>query len=213
MFRSIFHRNRGEAENQTENQPEESPATPVKPLSTEEKNWMAHYWPNFQLEAIEAEGYYKNALCWTGKLKPGLYEDTEWEIMAIYEGIGGGNGDRNGAITMYFVNPTAEQIIETLGYRPSCMLSDADGTPVLCNMSPIAPHNTTAAEAIWYAFKVCYTIERMCLGQLPDDTLRDNEYLAHWENENLSQIPNENESSDNTSEAPSGSDNPDGNPQ
>ena len=154
----------------------------------DEKRLMSRFWPQFHLEVIEsAEGHYNGATCWSGKLKPGIYEDTEWEILAIYLSAGNGDGDWNGAIAIYFLDPSAEQIVETLGYQPTCMQVDADGTPILGNIRPIRLQNTSAAEAIWHAFRFCHTIEQMCVGMLPEGTLQSNDYLKNWENENFPQ--------------------------
>lgn len=150
-----------------------------------EKKLMAHFWPQFQLEVIEDKGCYQCSTCWSGKLVPGIMEDMEWEILVIYNAAGGGDGDWNGAVTVYFLDPTASQIIETLGYRPACMQLDCDGTPVISNIRPIKLEDISAAEAIWHAFRFCHTIEKMCAEELPENLLRDNNYLTNWENESF----------------------------
>lgn len=143
-----------------------------------EQMMMKQHWPDFSLEVIEdCTSSFHGSTCWSGKLKVGIYEDMEWEILAIYNGIGGGDGDWCGVITVYFMSPSVEQIVDTLGYTPACMLNDNDGTPTLNNLRPIQVPELGAADAISYVFAFCEAIEKICVGQLPEDTLRTNDYL------------------------------------
>lgn len=143
-----------------------------------EQMMMKQHWPNFNLEVIDdSSSPFHGSTCWSGKLKVGIYEDIEWEILAIYNGIGGGSGDWSGLISVYFISPSSEQIVETLGYTPSCMQKDSDGTQTLNNIRPILTKELGAADTIMYVFTFCETIEKICVGQLPEDTLRTNDYL------------------------------------
>lgn len=154
----------------------------------DEKAQMAQRWPQFQLEVIDdGDSPHHGSTCWSGKIKPGIYEDIEWELLVIYQGVGGGQGDWNGAIVVYFINPQDTQIVETLGYQPACMQRDSDGTLTLGNLRPIILSNLSAAEAIQHAFRVCQVIELMCIGRLPENTLRNNNFLLE-ENANNSQL-------------------------
>lgn len=149
-----------------------------KDTFSREQIMMAQHWPDFQLEVIEDQSSpFHGSTCWSGKLKPGIYEDMEWEILAMYQGIGGGCGDWSGAITIYFIDPSCEQIAYTLGYTPVCMQMDNEGTKILNNLRPIPLSTLSAAHAIQYAYTFCEIIEKMCGGQLPEDALLTNDYL------------------------------------
>lgn len=152
-----------------------------------EQMMMRHHWPDFSLEVIDDSlSPFHGTTCWSGKLKPGIYEELEWEILVIYNGVGGGYGDWSGAITVYFISPSVEQIIETLGYTPVCMQEDNDGVSILNNLRPIQMPNLGATNAIYYAFTFCEAIEKICVGQLPEDTLRTNDYLR--EHQRITQL-------------------------
>lgn len=139
-----------------------------------EKGLMNDNWPDFQLEVIDdSQSPLHGATCWSGTIKPGFHGDMEWELLVIYLGVGDGHSDWSGAISVYFLNPTDNQIIETLGYVPPCMLRDSDGTYLLGNLRPLMTNDLSASAAVDFAFEFCSIIERMCEGELPEDILRE----------------------------------------
>lgn len=150
-----------------------------------EDNLMKALWPQFSLEIADDNSICPKSFCWSGKLKPGIYQNLEWDITAVCLGLGDGRSDWSGAIAIYFINPSGRQVIETLGYKPACMLFDAHQNPILCNIRPIRLQNCTVAEAIWLAFRFCHTVEQMCTGHHPENILRDNRFMSNWENENF----------------------------
>lgn len=151
-----------------------------------ENDLMKHWWPGFSCRHIDDDDTIPSgAFSWSGRLKPGIYEDLEWDITAVCLGINGRNSDWSGAIAIYFTNPSGNQIVEALGYRPACMLLDSQWHPILCNLRPVRLRNCTVAEAVWHAFRLCHTIEQICAGRLPEDILRDNRYMSNWENEDF----------------------------
>ncbi len=139
-----------------------------------ENNFMAENYPDFSLRVLEdPNSSLDGSLCWHGIICPGIMEDMKWEIILVYQGVGGGKGDWSGAMSIYFADPTFDQIIETLGYVPKCMKKDADSSFTLLYYDLNKRDNSVIKQTMLIAENFCESIEKMCIGELPENFLSD----------------------------------------
>jgi hypothetical protein len=141
---------------------------------TEEISFMSETHPDFILKSLEDNRSTLNgALCWQGTLRPQIMEEMEWDVILMYQGIGGGKGDWAGVMSIYLVNPSFEQIIDALGYVPKCIDKDADGAYTLVNSYVPGRYHNGINSTLTLATEFCTIIERMSIGDIPDNYLSD----------------------------------------
>lgn len=149
--------------------------TSRKSFITKEIDFMSILYPQFTLRILDdPQSTLNGSLCWHGLISLGIMDDMEWEIVAVYQGLGGGKGDWSGILSVYFCNPTCSQIIATLGYVPDYLWKDGDGEYSLC-----APHISGRAEediktTMEATKEYCGIIEKICTGTLPENYLNNN---------------------------------------
>lgn len=133
----------------------------------EDITYMSENYPDFTLRILDdPDSSLNGSLCWYGVVKPQVMEDMEWEIIVVYQGLGGGKGDWSGAMSIYLADPSYEQVSETLGYNPGGFRKDADGAYTLSDHC-----FGGIRSAMETAILFCTTIEKMCKGEIREDYL------------------------------------------
>ena len=144
-----------------------------KELLEDEISAMNECFPQFRLEKIEdPSSRWNNCLCWVGTLKPGIFEDTEWEVMAIYT-PNHPQARMGGSVCVYLLDPTIENVKEVLGYYPHHLIPDQEGGKYLCTTRAEDMSNgdyvTSAVQTLTWAVKWLTAFELVCTGDLSED--------------------------------------------
>ena len=139
-------------------------------LLDDEIDTMSQMFPWFALDTMDDAN---KRLYWQGILRPGVDpRGLEWEVAAIY------NNDfptprTGGAVRVFLLNPTIQQVIDSLGWTPHHLIHDsADGT-YLCTTRAEDMHagsqfeyETTAAQALTWAVKWLTALELVMAGDM-----------------------------------------------
>lgn len=127
-----------DAEDQDEAEPTDEDEKPQRQWYKEDPDLLAgevaameRFFPNFELcDYDDPSSVWDGCLCWRGKLRPGVYENTEWDVIALYR------PDHPAAIMgstvmVYLVSPSIEEVYEQLklpkGQKLENVIYYADG--------------------------------------------------------------------------------------
>lgn len=139
-------------------------------LLDDEIDTMRQVFPWFALGTMDDAS---KRLYWQGTLRPGVDpRGLEWEVVAIY------NNDfptprMGGAVRVFLLNPTIQQVIDSLGWRPHHLLYDSNDGTYLCTTRAEDMHagsqfeyETTAAQALTWAVKWLTALELVMAGDM-----------------------------------------------
>ena len=141
-------------------------------LFKDEKDAMYNNFPQFQLQRIDdSNSRWNNCLCWVGTLCPGIYDNTEWEVMAIYR-PNHPEAAMGGSVCVYLLNPSVENVREALGYYPHHLINDQEGGKYLCTTRAEDMSNgqyvTSAVQTLTWAVKWLTAFELVLTGDLDE---------------------------------------------
>lgn len=148
-------------------------------LFADEKEAMRKCFPQFQLQKIDdSSSKLHNCLCWVGTLKPGILEDTEWEVMAVYR-PNHPTPCMGGSVCVYLLDPPIENVHDALGYWPHHLINDGEGGKYLCTTraedmsygTSVAGGYaiTTAVQTLTWAVKWLSALELVMTGDLDEN--------------------------------------------
>lgn len=139
-----------------------------------EKEAMAQCFPYFRLYKMnDPSSRWHNCLYWRGILRPGIYDNTEWDVMAIYH-PNHPNARMGGSVAVYLIDPSIEDVRNALelpgGQYPHHLINDGEGGKYLCTTRAEDMSNgyavTTAAQTLSWAVKWLTAFELVCTGDL-----------------------------------------------
>lgn len=147
-------------------------------LLQEEKSAMAHFFPYFRLyKYSDPSSRWNNCLYWRGTLRPGVYDNTEWDVMAIYH-PNHPQAQMGGSVAVYLIDPSIEDVRNALelpgGQYPHHLINDGEGGKYLCttraedmsNGYGVGTAVTSAAQTLSWAVKWLTAFELVCTGDL-----------------------------------------------
>ena len=151
-------------------------------LLRDEKEAMAHFFPYFRLYKFDdPSSRWHNCLYWRGYLRPGVYDNTAWDVMAIYH-PNHPNARMGGSVAVYLIDPSIEDVRDALelpgGQYPHHLINDGEGGKYLCttragdmsNGYGAGAHVTSAAQTLSWAVKWLTAFELVCTGDLDFNT-------------------------------------------
>lgn len=147
-------------------------------LLREEKEAMAHFFPYFRLYKYDdPSSQWHGCLYWRGILRPGVYDNTSWDVMAIYH-RNHPNARMGGSVAVYLIDPSIEDVRDALelpgGQYPHHLINDGEGGKYLCTTRATDMSNgysvgsavTSAAQTLSWAVKWLTAFELVCTGDL-----------------------------------------------
>lgn len=147
-------------------------------LLADEKEVMADFFPRFTLHRLnDSSSRWNNCLYWRGTLRPGILEDTAWDVMAIYH-PNHPQAMMGGSVAVYLIDPSIEDVRNTLelpgGAYPHHLINDGEGGRYLCTTRAEDMSNgvnagaavTSAAQTLSWAVKWLTAFELVCTGDL-----------------------------------------------
>ena len=132
----------------------------------DEKELMHETFPQFELGKLE-----DGRLYWNGSLKLNVLPNGwPWEIAAIYTNDHP-QAVMGSSVRVLLLNPSIEQVIDALGYRPHHLLYDEQDGTYLCttraeDVSVGTSYETTAAQTLTWAVKWLTALELVLAGDL-----------------------------------------------
>ncbi len=113
------------------------------------------------------------SLCWLGTLKPGVMDNVEWEVMAVYP-PNFPTPRMGGVVRVYLRQPSVQNVIEALGYTPHHLLRDNDGDLYLCttragDLTNTSTSYSTAVTTLALAVKWLTALELVMVGELSEE--------------------------------------------
>jgi hypothetical protein len=135
-----------------------------------EKDAMEQCFPYFRLYKMnDSTSQWHNCLYWRGILRPGIYDNTEWDVMAIYH-PNHPYARMGGSVAVYLIDPSIEDVRNVLGEYPHHLINDGEGGRYLCTTRAEDMSNgyaiTTAAQTLSWAVKWLTAFELVCTGDL-----------------------------------------------
>lgn len=142
-------------------------------LYQDEREAMCDFFPQFELQKInDSSSRWNNCLCWVGALKPGVLEDVEWEVMAVYR-PNHPTPIMGGSVCVYLLDPTIDKVYEALGYWPHHLIKDGEGGKYLCTTRSEDISNgtyvTSAVQTLTWAVKWLTALELVMTGDLDEN--------------------------------------------
>jgi len=143
-------------------------------LLEDEKDAMHQIFPQFKLTKIDdPSSRWHNCLAWEGILRPGVLEDTAWQVLAIYH-PNHPIAQMGGSVCVYLVDPSIDDVISALGKRPFHLINDGEGGVYLCTARQgdisadnySGAHVTSAVNTLTWACKWLMAVELVCTGDL-----------------------------------------------
>ena len=151
-----------------ENQPE---------LLEDEIEAMHEVFPQFELTTIDdPNSRWHRCKAWRGILRPGVYEDCAWDVLAIYS-PNHPIAQMGGSVCVYLIDPSIEDVIAALGKRPFHLIQDGEGGQYLCTSRRIdisdgdrvGDHVTSAVNTLTQAVRWLTACELVCTGDMTMD--------------------------------------------
>ncbi len=143
-------------------------------LLDDEVEAMHEIFPQFELQQMDdPSSRWHNCLAWTGTLRPGILEDTAWQVMAVYR-PNHPVAQMGGSVCVYLVDPTIEDVTSALGKRPFHLINDGEGGQFLCTARQgdisaggnYGDHVTSAVNTLTWACKWLMAVELVCTGDM-----------------------------------------------
>ena len=143
-------------------------------LLEDEIEAMNSIFPQFELQKMEdTSSKWNNCLAWVGTLRPGILEDTAWQVMAIYR-PNHPVAQMGGSVCVYLIDPSIEDVISALGQRPFHLINDGEGGQFLCTARQgdisdgvrSGDHVTSAVNTLTWACKWLMAVELVCTGDM-----------------------------------------------
>ena len=143
-------------------------------LLEDEKTAMRQIFPQFKLIIVnDPSSRWHNCLAWEGTLRPGILEDTAWQVLAIYR-PNHPIAQMGGSVCVYLMDPTVEDVISALGKRPFHLINDGEGGQYLCTARQgdisaghnVGDHVTSAVNTLTWACKWLMAVELVCTGDM-----------------------------------------------
>ena len=135
---------------------------------------MNEIFPQFELQKVDdPTSRWHNCLAWVGTLRPGILEDTAWEVMAIYH-PNHPIAQMGGSVCVYLIDPSLDDVTAALGKRPFHLINDGEGGRYLCTArrgdisdgSNYGDHVTSAVNTLTWACKWLMAVELVCTGDM-----------------------------------------------
>ena len=135
---------------------------------------MNDIFPQFELQKVDdPTSRWHNCLAWVGTLRPGILEDTAWEVMAIYH-PNHPIARMGGSVCVYLIDPSLDDVTAALGKRPFHLINDGEGGRYLCTArqgdisdgSNYGDHVTSAVNTLTWACKWLMAVELVCTGDM-----------------------------------------------
>ena len=143
-------------------------------LLDDEMEAMHEIFPQFELQQVDdPSSRWHNCFAWVGSLRPGILEDTAWQVMAIYH-HNHPVAQMGGSVCIYLVDPTIEDVTSALGKRPFHLINDGEGGQYLCTArqgdisagNNYGDHVTSAVNTLTWACKWLMAVELVCTGDM-----------------------------------------------
>ena len=142
-----------------------------KELFQQEISAMRKHFPQFEYGFYnDPNSHYNGCMYWRGTLKPGILDNVEWEVMALYtpnhpEAVMGSS------VHVYLLEPSIDDVLAALETSWILhLLRDQDGSTYLCttraqDMS-VGDYVTSAVQTLSWAVKWLMSVELVMTGDL-----------------------------------------------
>ena len=146
-------------------------------LLEDEIEAMHEVFPLFEMITInDPRSCWHQCKAWRGILKPGVFEDCAWDVLAIYR-PNHPVAQMCGSVCVFLLNPSIEDVIAALGRRPYHLVNDGEGGQYLgiaqaCDISDgnrVGDHVTSAVYSLTQAVRWLTACELVHTGDLTMD--------------------------------------------
>ncbi|MDR2774711.1 MAG: hypothetical protein LBC19_08225 [Tannerella sp.] len=139
-------------------------------LLEDEIEAMQKAFPDFELIKLD-----DGRLAWLGELNIGIVGNNKWQVSAIYQN-NHPQSVMGSSVHIHLLEPTIEDLIEDLGWRPTHLLRGDDGL-YLCTAEAsninIGEIQTSAASVMAWAVKWLMAFELVLMGDLSKEKFNE----------------------------------------